>query len=279
MADNYIDLPINDSISIDHLDVFDPDAQTFFDSVEDAGGSLTVTEKNAINDLVLTLKTDNIFNKFFVMYPMVGGSAASCSINLGQLGPNYNLLFFGSPTVTNTGVQWNGVNQYASTQLYLSSVLSGSSGPFGGNGGMSYYSRTNVAEASFDMGSSTTGGGGQATGLILRNGVDTTYYLYGTDSYSVTAASTDSRGMFSINREGFQTVGYKNGTQVDSQPDFPTVGFVTATIGAFDFGGNVASFSTKECAFACINQTLTPTEMADFYTAVQTFQTTLGRQV
>ena len=38
-------------------------------------------------------------------------------------------------------------------------------------------------------------------------------------------------------------------------------------------------YSAKECAFASIGDGLTDTEAANFYTAVQTFQTTLSRNV
>ena len=38
-------------------------------------------------------------------------------------------------------------------------------------------------------------------------------------------------------------------------------------------------YSTKQCAFASIGDGLTDTEAANFYTAVNAFQTTLSRQV
>jgi hypothetical protein len=40
-----------------------------------------------------------------------------------------------------------------------------------------------------------------------------------------------------------------------------------------------SAWSDKECAFASIGDGLTDTEAANFYTAVQAFQTTLNRQV
>jgi hypothetical protein len=50
-------------------------------------------------------------------------------------------------------------------------------------------------------------------------------------------------------------------------------------LGALNTGGT-ASFPTgKQCAFASIGDGLTDTEAANFYTAVQAFQTTLGRSI
>ena len=50
-------------------------------------------------------------------------------------------------------------------------------------------------------------------------------------------------------------------------------------VGARNNAGTAQLFSSKQFAFASIGDGLTDTEAADFYTTVQAFQTTLGRQV
>jgi hypothetical protein len=45
------------------------------------------------------------------------------------------------------------------------------------------------------------------------------------------------------------------------------------------YANNPQFYSTKECAFASIGDGLTDTEAGNLYTAVQAYQTTLGRQV
>ena len=50
-------------------------------------------------------------------------------------------------------------------------------------------------------------------------------------------------------------------------------------IGASNFSGTATYFANRECAFACLGTGLTGTEAANFYTAIQAFQTTLGRNV
>ena len=42
---------------------------------------------------------------------------------------------------------------------------------------------------------------------------------------------------------------------------------------------NAQFYTNRECAFASVGNGLTDTEAANLYTAVQAFQTTLGRQV
>ena len=45
------------------------------------------------------------------------------------------------------------------------------------------------------------------------------------------------------------------------------------------FPNNLTNFDILQCAFASIGEGLTDAEASSFYTAVQTYQTTLGRQV
>jgi hypothetical protein len=75
---------------------------------------------------------------------------------------------------------------------------------------------------------------------------------------------------------------YTTGILRDTNTVSDTTGFgsVTAYIGAGNFVTGVAqNFSLLECAFASIGDGFTDTEASNLYTAVQAFQTTLGRNV
>ena len=61
---------------------FDSDAQAYFDRVSTAGGTLSTTEKNAVNQLVIDLKANSLWTPMKAIYPMVGASAAACAQNL-----------------------------------------------------------------------------------------------------------------------------------------------------------------------------------------------------
>jgi hypothetical protein len=56
---------------------YDVDAAAFFARVTAAGGTLTLTEKTAVNTLVVQMKADGTWTSMKAIYPMVGASAAS----------------------------------------------------------------------------------------------------------------------------------------------------------------------------------------------------------
>ena len=61
---------------------FDPDAQAFFTAVTNGGDTLTTTEENAVNQLVLDLKANSQWTIAKFIYPLVGGTATSHKWNL-----------------------------------------------------------------------------------------------------------------------------------------------------------------------------------------------------
>jgi hypothetical protein len=77
---------------------------------------------------------------------------------------------------------------------------------------------------------------------------------------------------------------YKNSSNVGSSTTTAATNQPTGVmvLGATSYNageGSIFGYSAYECAFATIGDGLTDTEAANFYTAVQRFQTTLGRQV
>jgi len=89
---------------------FDADAQAFF-----TAASITdSTQKSAVNQLVLDLKSYNIWTKIKALYPIVGGSASSHAVNLKTPG-TYNLTFATGVTHSSTGMTGNGTSGYANT--------------------------------------------------------------------------------------------------------------------------------------------------------------------
>jgi hypothetical protein len=87
---------------------FDADAQAFFDRVTTAGGTLTTTEQNATNQLVLDMKADGTWTPMLAIYPMVGASAAACAQNLKSA--SFTGTFTSGWTFASTGVLGNGVS-------------------------------------------------------------------------------------------------------------------------------------------------------------------------
>ena len=92
---------------------------------------------------------------------------------------------------------------------------------------------------------------------------------------------TDTRGLFHVNRDSSTVTRlFRNGSSIRTA----TVGSITPPafavfLGARNYAGTTQSYFNGNLAFGFLGDTLTLTEAANFYTAVQAFQTTLGRNV
>lgn len=262
----------------------DSDAQAFFDRVSTAGGSLTSTEKAAINQLVLDLKTYSLWSKMKAVYPMVGSSAAACAQNL--ISSSYTGSFTSGWTFASTGATPNGTNAYMNTTLVPSTELILNSI------GLSVYSRTNTggtvqkAEIACAFGASYLPLIQLAVRRYENGGVDqyvNQLYSYNDGQGRVYVTNTDSRGFYTTSRTSSSlNKSYKNGLVVGSNTDVisqiqPSVPLYISALNANNI--TVQDYSDRELAFASIGDGLTDTDASRLYTMVQSFQTTLSRQV
>jgi hypothetical protein len=255
----------------------DADAQAFID----AAGITDATQQSAVNQLVLDIKSANIWTKMKAIYPIVGGSASTHKWNLKDprdLDAAYRLAFGTGMTHSSNGFVSNGTSGFANTYLTPNSHLTNN------NTHLSVYSRTNlnIAAASFDIGTSNN-----VTAfydLSLRVG-DTIYSdSYNNSTNRFTTANTDSRGLFTTTRTSSTVLKiFKNNSQLGSTLTAASTNFSSLTqpiyICALNKNGAVDFYTTRQYAFASIGDGLTDTEAANLYTAVNTFQTTLGRNV
>jgi hypothetical protein len=248
---------------------FDADAVAFFNRVTNDGGSLSATEKSAVNQLVLDLKANSLWTPMKAIYPMVGASAAACRQNLKSSS------FTGTFTATgwtfaSTGATPNGTSAYMDT-TYNASV-SGSLN----SAHMSIYSRTNTFNNGEDMGTYSN----NAQQLGYRYGVSDNYLAFNSVEY-LGPIFTPTTGLLTFTRISSSTakVFHKNNTPyVDNQVS-TSLKNASIFIGALNNNGSPFLRSNKEFAFASIGDGLTDTQASNFYTAVQAFQTTLSRQV
>jgi hypothetical protein len=244
---------------------FDPDAQAFIT----AAGITNPTQQSAINTLVVDLKGYNIWTKFKAIYPIVGGSASSHAVNLKTPG-TYNMSFATGVTHSSTGMISGGAG-YADTNLNQSLLSQNSTH-------LSFYSRTNLNANQAEIGIHA---GNYNLMQIRVSG--TGYYLINTPGLP-TVAEADSRGFFIGNRQASNDIdAWKKGVKIlNGTTASGTVASGNLFLLAYNNiqgGGGAAAVSTKQCAFASIGDGLTDTEAANFYTAVQAYQTTLGRSI
>jgi hypothetical protein len=244
----------------------DPDAQAFI-----TAASITdVTQQGAINTLVLDLKGYSIWTKFKAIYPIVGGTASSHKYNLKDprdLDAAFRLNFATGWTHSSTGMAPS--NAWANTFLVPSSVLSLNSTH------ISYYSRTNANNTVIEMGT------GLSDGLFIEARTSGISYYRVNSTALLQHSDADSRAFYLTNRTASNLMNaWKNGTKLATSTGASTsLQPTNIYIGALN-NSNVPSFNTtKQCAFSSIGDGFTDTEAANYYTAVQAYQTTLSRQV
>ena len=250
---------------------FDSDAQAFFTRVTVAGGTLSATEKLATNQLVLDMKSAGIWSSMKAIYPMVGASAAACAQNL--VSSSFTGTFSSGWTFASTGVTPNGTSAFMNTNYNQTTA-----GDSLNSAHLSFYSRTNVNTAQVEIGLQTPIP--TTYNLLELRTAGITYFSINTNGLP-TYTDANSLGFYVGNRQAATDLDlWKNGTKVINGTTASSVlPNANIYIGAFNNNGAAAFFSTKECALASIGDGLTDTQASNFYTNVQTFNTTLSRAV
>jgi hypothetical protein len=217
------------------------------------------------------------------LYPFVGGTAAQHKFNLKDprdLDGAYRLTFSGGWTHSSTGALPNGTTGYANTYFNPSTNLSVD------NTHMSYYSRTNNAIDIYDMGvTTTTTSPLRSMHAALKWGDSSTFWSMGfqnptTSSSEVGVTLSSTRANFLFNKTSSTSTSlFANNTKYTASVTNRSLPSGNFYLGARNLNGGLEGFSNRETAFASIGDGLTDTEATAFYTAVQAYQTTLGRQV
>lgn len=272
-ATNFAGSGTADSNTVTPTSSVDADAQAFIT----AAGITNPTQQSAINTLVTDLKGYSIWTKFKAIYPVVGGSAATHKWNLKDprdLDAAYRLTFATGWTHSANGMQSNAAT-FANTFLNMSTQITSVN-----NWAAGFYSNLWVS-GNVDMGADIGGGNFYFTSKSPS--------LFGANTarfqFNDPIQFTDTTGTgFYLGTRNSSTNGkaYKNGVEVANLNNASAGSFANFNVylGALNRNGT-ASYSTNiRYAFCFIaNASFNSTEQSNFYTAVQAFQTTLGRQV
>ena len=247
-----------------------------------AAGLIDETQCRAVGTLVIDLKNYNLWDKMKAIYPMVGQADVSSSFQFNLKNPSlFKGTFSGSWVFSSTGATPDGTSAYMDTGFVIGGNISLPSIH------LTYYSRTNNIIASpypTEIGVGFGGGGLSYYELNVRRASQFSTIL--NDGYTIVAAATntDSSGFYIANRTSNINLNiWKNGTKLSTITtlstflNVPTNNILIAA--SKDGSSAISNFSNRQCALATIGDSLTDTEAANLYTAVQRFQTTLGRQV
>jgi hypothetical protein len=244
----------------------DPDAQAFITEA----AITDPTQQAAINTLVVDLKGYSIWSKMKALYPFVGGTATSHKFNLKDprdLDAAYRLFFSGGWLHTSNGAISNGVNSNAQSYFSSSSLNTNSAGA------SAYCANTN--------------GDGSHVAFFNSSGSNNPFYLFsGVNRVYGAAFSYGNAIDIATSGNGFIQISALSGT-TKLRKNNTILGSVSTSGSLFTqnnilIGRNTtvnSEYSNTTYRFFSFHDGLTDTEAANFYTAVQAFQTTLGRQV
>jgi hypothetical protein len=238
------------------------------------------TQKSAINTMVTDLKAYGIWNKMKAIYPFVGGSASTHKWNLKDprdLDAAYRLVFSGGWTHSSNGAQPNGTTAFADTKLIPQNVLTTN------DSHLSFYSRSNTAGANrASMGSTNSPLFTTSHQMFLRFTDGNFYGIIDSNTAFAQYSNTNTTGYYVVSRTSNNSIkAYKNSSLVATNTTaiIPIGNHNPIFIGARSDSSSPQNFDDKETAFASIGDGLTDGEATAFYTAVQAFNITLGRQV
>jgi hypothetical protein len=267
--------------------VFDPDAMAFIA----AANIIDMTQQSAINNLVVSLKASNIWDKMKAIYPFVGGTAFSHKFNLKDprdLDVAFRLVFSGGWIHDSNGVIPNGINAYADTK-YIASVNNNSTD----YSSLSFYSKTNSITSAIqvEMGASQFSSPTGAFALFASFndvGQNASFQsdfpnAFPYNYWSVAAPNTNTTGFYCGSAGSGNIDLYKDGIllaqNTSAKVSTRTSPTIPLIIGADNYNGVPRRYSVKNCAFAHIGATLDNSAAVNLYDAVQHFQTDLSRQV
>ena len=259
---------------------FTAEASTFFT----ATGITDPTQKNAIDYLVKQLKANNLYSKFSVLYPFVGGSADTHKFNL--INPvdsdaAFRIAWSGSVTHNANGIKSNGTNGYGDTKYNpvaaSASLTSFSMGAYKKGTETAATSRVIIGNQDIPsnnisilgwISSGTTEAGGIGSASILEY------------APPVGTPNAQSDGVITINSSGSRVAqlwvnGTKKGTTNTGTANFSNRAlYVLANNG----NGTIISYALNTViSFLYISSGLSDAEMATLHTIVTAYETMLGR--
>jgi hypothetical protein len=234
------------------------------------------TLENAIIDLVNDLIGFGLWDKLRGIWLLNVGTAIDTALNLKYPFANKNsfqLTHFGSPTYNSDGIQYNTTTNH--TYTHFDPAILGN-----GNYHFGIYSQTNSLPTGTAVDIGFTGFGTLTAMFIRDNNTNRTALQLNGSSFA-TNTNPSSDGHYIANAMGTTGKMIKNGTTILynqtilNNTTFACIsinGRTVNTIGETEFKAG------RKYSFAHVGEALTDTEIADLYTAIQTYHTTLGIQ-
>lgn len=229
------------------------------------------TQIFAISYLIAQLKENGLWYKMHALYPFVGGTALSHSINLKN--PSQYKITWSPTGITHNsnGITGDAVTGYGETHYTISAA-------YKDNFHMSTYIRNDVSlGAKCAIGASTDNSYTQLLPYFTPG------FFQGSINQNVVSviANNSSKGFYqAIRPNSSQIRGYKNNNLViNSSVNSSTISNLSLLIGARNSSADISYFSDYNMAFVSLGEAFTEEESLKLTSIVQQFQTYLSRNI
>jgi hypothetical protein len=268
-----------------------PNVSAYIVAQASVGYIMTRVEVDAVNNLVWSMVGSGLWDKMQVVYPCIGNSttgANSFKWNLKDISTK-NLVFTGAWTFASTGMQVStrssaifantGYNSLTDQQfqnvhmgIYIRNFSTGSPNLGGAIAGY-YRSNTSggVGGTMISPGAALNTAYGWCQNLGTSSGILSTSGISG-GLLTVTRSASIPNGLHTLN--GLQRVG--GALAAGGNTEIFSINFY---LGRANVVAATVTVDPQEFAFASIGRGFTRTDIQNYYSIVQAFQTTLGRQV
>jgi len=255
-------------------------AQAYLSAVVAAGGSVSAPMSAATITMFNSIWSNGFNTNMVGMYPFIGGTAASHAVQAMSPGV-YNLTFNGGWTHNTSGATPNGTNAYAVLSGLVPQAITGFTLSGGSLG--TYCGTDAVGGAAIGSTDPSQGAFNLYPALLNpTKQMATTFWNNTIGAYSITTIP-DTLGLMSIARSGSTSTiqFYRKGSLISSQNHTALqLNNISIFFGANNQNGIPNQYSTYRHQFSYIYRgTLTTSQMTTLDSIIQTYQTSLGRNV
>jgi hypothetical protein len=263
------------------LPITNPDAFAYASEVIAAGGSIDYTTALALDVLFNDLQNNNtqagssFYDVLEGFYPMLGTTSATQAINANG-NTSYDLQFAGGWTFGSLGMQGNGINTFADTGKDYINIT----GNELYNTHFSIYGTVpNNSPSNGDL--SVEGNLTRSVSIILnRISSGDGRYEYDCGSGTDAVPALNSGNFVTISTDGGSTYAYQNG----SAPTPSSAGIISSLIDSpsLYLGRGIScvtnnGYSVNTFGWSSFGGFMSPTDMSNYQTIVNTFMTSIGR--
>ena len=250
---------------------FDADAAAYLADVIASGGTVDATISAATNTLFTSLKNNGLYNDLY-FFPFVGGTSASHSLFAKRsAGTTYDITWFGGMTHGVSGATGNGTNSYGETALQRPT--------YSNQGDLTqglYVVGDSSGQNAYELQSTVT----DNNVLITRFTNNSAYVRY--NGGFKTASNSDGTGLYIATLTG-STGGvaklFKNTSTTLINTTITNDNDYQADNNWILRGPSISSSSSRTVNFVLYSTYLTDSQASTLSTIINTFQTSLGRNI